>query len=88
MCRPTTLLKHKKTPFTENFLRERCFPYNIPLLLRMPTSTTMTSAATQTPIKMSMYFSGTFGEILIEILKGVQLAAVGAVRVSVQSSQG
>ena len=50
--------KIKDVPPTERFCGRHAF-YNIPLLFSIPTSTTMTSAATQTPIKTSMYFSGT-----------------------------
>ena len=50
--------KIKDVPPTERFCGRHAF-YNIPLLFSIPISTTMTSAATQTPIKTSMYFSGT-----------------------------
>ena len=50
--------KIKDVPPTERFCGRHAF-YNIPLLFSIPTSTTMTSAATQTLIKTSMYFSGT-----------------------------
>ena len=50
--------KIKDVPPTERFCGRPAF-YNIPVLFSIPTSTTMTSAATQTPIKTSMYFSGT-----------------------------